>query len=221
MSFYIKKVTVTGRDKEPATISFSRGLNIICGVSDTGKTGILKTISYFWNGEKPFDAESTGYDHAKIDIGTDRGTISLERDFKKRSRTIILVKSNDPSIQDGEYDTEYKKGGNNNPVINELWLKLIGIPNLPMIPWNKNFERKRLTWNVLSHLFLLQEDNMVRKTSIYQPEIYDITYFIACLLFLLTNDDFSDEQTREKDALTAAKKTGTKIIRLSTNSRNV
>ncbi|WP_213360110.1 hypothetical protein [Enterococcus gallinarum] len=206
MSFYIKKVTVTGRDKEPATISFSRGLNIICGVSDTGKTGILKTISYFWNGEKPFDAESTGYDHAKIDIGTDRGTISLERDFKKRSRTIILVKSNDPSIQDGEYDTEYKKGGNNNPVINELWLKLIGIPNLPMIPWNKNFERKRLTWNVLSHLFLLQEDNMVRKTSIYQPEIYDITYFIACLLFLLTNDDFSDEQTREKDALTAAKK---------------
>lgn len=206
MSFYIKKVTVTGQDKDPATISFSRGLNIICGVSDTGKTGILKTICYFWNGDKPFDAESTGYDHAKVDIATDRGAISLERDFKSRSRATVLVRSDDPTISSGYYDTEYKKEGNNNPVINELWLKLLGIPELPMIPTNKNFERKRLTWNVLAHLFLLQEDTMVKKTSIYQPEKYEKTYFIASLLFLLTNDDFSTEQSREKDSLTTAKR---------------
>lgn len=46
MAFHITKVTATGTSKQPATITFNKGLNIICGVSDSGKTCVLKCIQF-------------------------------------------------------------------------------------------------------------------------------------------------------------------------------
>ena len=55
MEFYIEKLTATGPNREPSSITFEPGLNIICGASDTGKTAILKSIKFMFGGEKPFD----------------------------------------------------------------------------------------------------------------------------------------------------------------------
>ena len=63
MAFYITKVTATGTSKPPATVTFNKGLNIICGVSDSGKTCALKCIQFAMGViKKPFEKEQTGYD---------------------------------------------------------------------------------------------------------------------------------------------------------------
>lgn len=62
MSFYITNVTATGSGKTPATVTFNKGLNLICGVSDSGKTCILKCIQFaMGDSKKPFDKKKTGY----------------------------------------------------------------------------------------------------------------------------------------------------------------
>ena len=42
--FFIKKLIITGKGKEPSVIDFDAGLNIVCGPSDTGKSYIVECI---------------------------------------------------------------------------------------------------------------------------------------------------------------------------------
>src|SRR6056297_1914650 len=125
MSFYITKVTTTGADKTPATVTFNKGLNIICGVSDSGKTSILKCIQFAMGVvKKPFEKNQTGYDSVALDIMTPNGPIHISR---KIGKNIVNVITDINSISSGDYDINYKKNGNKRPVLNELWLNLIGI----------------------------------------------------------------------------------------------
>ncbi|HRS66857.1 MAG TPA: AAA family ATPase [Spirochaetia bacterium] len=46
--FYINKLIVKGANKKDAVAEFDRGLTIISGPSNTGKTTILRCIDYIW-----------------------------------------------------------------------------------------------------------------------------------------------------------------------------
>jgi hypothetical protein len=62
VDFYIKRITATGKGKRNATVEFTKGLNIMCGISDTGKSCVLLCIDYiFGSNVLPFDKGSTGY----------------------------------------------------------------------------------------------------------------------------------------------------------------
>lgn len=139
MRFFFNLVHI---GKTPS-IEFNTGLNIICGVSDSGKTCILKCILYVMgDSKKPFDIKKTGYDSVNMDIVFNGLTIHLSRSLSKGSG-IITVTSNSDDFN-GTYDAKYNSNGNKRPVINELWLKLIGINELPMIIKNQDYERQRL-----------------------------------------------------------------------------
>ena len=54
--FYIESIIAHGSGKTDAVVSFGKGLNIIQGYSDTGKTCVVKCIDYiFGSSENPFD----------------------------------------------------------------------------------------------------------------------------------------------------------------------
>lgn len=206
MGFYISKVTATGSGKPPASMEFNSGLNIICGVSDSGKTCILKCILYIMgDNKKPFDIEKTGYDSVNMDVVFNGLNIHLIRTLSKGSG-IITVTSDSNDFNDS-YDTKYNSNGNKRPVINELWLKLIGINDLPMIIKNQDCERQRLQWKTISRLFWLKEHDIEKPTSVLLPESpTQNPYFFSCLLFLLTGDNFPDADEQEKDEISTAKK---------------
>lgn len=184
MAFYISKVTATGREKPPASVEFNRGLNIICGVSDSGKTCILKCILFAMGAIKIlFDRSKTGYDGVNMDVRTPDGNIHCSRVLGKN---VVNVVSEVAGIESGDYDTEYKSQGNKNLVLNELWLKLIGIDGLPMIIKNANFERQRLSWKTLIGIFGLKEQEIENPKSVLLPETpTQNPYFFSCLLYLL------------------------------------
>ena len=205
MAFYITKVTATGTGKTPATVTFNKGLNIICGVSDSGKTCVLKCIQFAMGViKKPFEKEQTGYDSVSRDIMTPGGPIHLSRTVGKN---VVNVVSQIRSIDGGDYDVEYKSNGNKNPVLNELWLKLIGIEKLPMIIKNQDFARQRLKWNTLMGLFWLKEQEIENPKSVLLPSTpTQNPYFFASLLFLLTGNEYPNMEEHDKDEISKAKK---------------
>jgi len=205
MAFYITKVTATGIGKTPAIVTFDEGLNIICGVSDSGKTCVLKCIQFAMGViKKPFEQKQTGYDCVSLDIMTLAGPLHISR---KLGKNIVNVVTESDSIDGGDYDIEYKKDGNKRPVLNELWLKLIGINKLPMIISNQDFARQRLKWNTLMGLFWLKEQEIENPKSVLLPSSpTQNPYFFASLLYLLTGDNFPNAEEQDKDEISKAKR---------------
>lgn len=205
MSFYITQVTATGDGRTPATVTFNKGLNIICGVSDSGKTCILKCIQFVMGIEKkPFDKSKTKYDSVTMGVMTLDGSIHFSR---KIGRNVVNVVSKVSYIVSGDYDIEYKTKGNKNLVLNELWLKLLGINELPMIICNQDFERQRLQWKTLTGLFWIKEQEIENPKSVLLPSVPNQNpYFYACLLYLLTGNNYPNAEEQDKDAISIAKK---------------
>lgn len=205
MAFYISKVTAIGSGKTPASVEFNSGLNIICGVSDSGKTCVLKCIQFAMGILKiPFDKAKTGYDSVYMEVVTPTGKIIFSRSLGKN---IVNVVSEVNGIDGGDYDITYKPQGNNRPILNELWLKLIGIDELPMIIKNQHFERQRLQWNTLTDLFWLKEQEIENPKSVLLPDtVTQHPYFFSCLLYLLTGNNYAEMEQQEKEEISAAKR---------------
>lgn len=205
MAYYISKITATGSGKTPAVVDFTPGLNIVCGVSDSGKTCVLKCIQFAMGIIKiPFDKARTGYDSVNMDVITPNGDLHFSR---KLGKNTVNVVSNVAGIDGGDYDTEYKTKGNKKPVLNELWLKLIGIDNLPMIVKNQNFERQRLSWKTLVGLFWLKEQEIENPNSVLLPDATTPhPYFFSCLLYLLSGNNYAEMEEQEKEEISRAKR---------------
>ena len=59
-----------GPDKNPASVEFKPGLNVICGASETGKSFIVDSIDFMLGGSAiPRDVEERiGYDKVRLVI---------------------------------------------------------------------------------------------------------------------------------------------------------
>lgn len=177
--FYLESITVEGTGKKDATVSFTSGLNIIAGESDTGKSGIVKTIEYLLGGKEiPFEKD-TGYTSATMIIHTDKGEINVQRQFGKSQ---IVARSTDDKITSGEYTTSTMDR------TRHLWsdtlLGLIGMEHDLFLPRSKDYEPGHVTFNVLKSLWLASEDRIDEKSSILLPR-QGKTLFLASLLQLL------------------------------------
>lgn len=198
-SFYIQQVIATGSGKKDASLDFTSGLNIVYGLSDTGKTCVLKCIDFlFGSSNPPFD-ESTGYTAVKMIVATLKGKVTLQR---KLGENKIAVSSSDENIESGKYNAK-----NGDPIISSVWLKLIGIEEDHQIIKNENFKTKKLTWRTFVHMFLIKEEDVSQETSILLPKLpQENTAFLSSLLFLINDKDFSGFDEREEKKIKEARK---------------
>lgn len=202
-NFYIESITAHGSGKNDAVVCFGEGLNIIQGYSDTGKTCVVKCIDFIYgSSEKPFD-KNTGYNRVSMRIVTPNGAVTFSRSIGKNQ---VLVVSEIPEVEDGTYDIGYKKN-QKNPVINSVWLKLIGIDGEPMIPKNSDFVKKHLTWRTLLSLIYVPEKEIVRPESVVVPEQYtEKTLFLSALLYLISGRDFAETDAQTKKEIRVARR---------------
>lgn len=211
MEFYIEKLTATGPNREPSSITFEPGLNIICGASDTGKTAILKSIKFMFGGEKPFDKKKKGFDCITMTIKTLSGNIQLSRTIGKNT---IEVVSNVDGIESDTYDVSYNdKKGNKHPVIHKLWLTLMGSDEEPMIIANQLKERKHFTMTNILRSFYLNEDDITESGSVILPlrSPTAVPLFLSAMLYLITGHDYSNLESEESDTVSNAKKSGMEL----------
>ena len=204
--FYIKKVIAKSAVKGDASVTFGKGLTIIQGRSDSGKTCVANCIDFIFGGsvDKPFK-ETAKYDGVSMIVASNdnEGEVTLHRTVGKNQ---VEVSSNIDGIASGTYDVNYRKGAKN-PPLNEVWLKLIGIEQETMIVANARFEKKRLTWRNLLRVFYLDENRVDDIDSIVEPKhrYMENTLFLSALLFLITGRTFTETDAQEKKEIKKAR----------------
>lgn len=209
--FYIKKVIAKSAVKGDASVTFGKGLTIIQGRSDSGKTCVANCIDFIFGGsvDKPFK-ETAKYDGVSMIVvsNDNKGEVTLHRTVGKNQ---VEVSSNIDEIESGTYDVNYRKGAKN-PPLNEVWLKLIGIEQETMIVANARFEKKRLTWRNLLRVFYLDENRVDDIDSIVEPKhrYMENTLFLSALLFLITGRTFTETDAQEKKEIKKARRVAVK-----------
>jgi len=205
--FYIKKVIARSDIKETAEVTFGKGLNIIQGRSDTGKSCVVKCIEFVFGGNQkllktPF-APSSEYNEAAVIIGTDAGDISISRKVGKNQVTVV---SDVEGVENGTYTLKYTQSGKK-PALNKIMMQLLGILGEPKVPANERFEPKHLTWTTLLRLVDVKEGRIDEEASIMEPqENYEKTPFLSGLLYLLSGRDFSEMDPQTKKEIRQARR---------------
>lgn len=209
MNFYIEKIIVTGAGKRDSIIELSKGLNIIYGPSNTGKTYIVKCIDYMFGSDKePIDT-STGYQTIKMIVNNQYGSIHMSRKIGENKIEII---SNDNRIASGTYNTKASRN-NYEKTINFVWLSLIGVKDMHLIINNENFKKQILSWRIFCHMFMLTETKIISEYStILSVRETSNTAVIASLIFLLTGQDFAETESIDSKEIKEAKKNATEEI---------
>ena len=172
--FYIKKLKVVGIGKEDAEVIFEKGLNVIHGPSNTGKSYIFQCIEYALGASKIKDIpESKGYSKLYLEI----------RQFDDDSPTTILrfLNSNDifyyncsieniEDYQSQKLKSKHEASSEDN--ISKFLLKKIGINDNKFLVKNKNGEKKTLGFRAIANLSLISETDIISEEK---SPVLDVT----------------------------------------------
>lgn len=193
---HLKYLKVYG-EKGISQIDFGSNLTIISGPSNTGKSYIYKSIKFLFGSDKPFN-KNIGYNTFELLIDTGKGTVKL---IRKIDSNKIKVESSNDEIASGDYFST-RKESDLALSINDVLLKAIGMTNDIQIPKNKDGIMISLTWNLLMQLFMYDEDNMDRESSILLGKSYaTATSVIATIDYLISQrnfNEFSKENTERE-----------------------
>lgn len=183
-SFMIERLRVSGFGKVDGVIDFTDGLNIIQGRSNTGKTWILKCIYYLFSSDTRPYSPLTGYTDIEGVFLTKRyGRITMSRKLDEEKVTVVAESE---EVEDGEYDTNYKKTSLH--YLNDLWLRIIGLDETIEVPKTARYARERMSWTNIASVFFADENEIDKSESIVIKDQRYETPLIASLYFLLTGD---------------------------------
>ena len=204
-NFYFESVTARGTGKQESTITFTPGLNIIQGRSNTGKTAIIKCIDFALGGKDlPLD-ESFGYDEISVRIQTPKGMITIDRRFHENKVQVI---TNIKDWQTGSYDikrNDRKKIPS--PILSDLLLTSIGIGAPCEIIKNGDFAKQKLSFRTFLHMLMFISPAIGETQSVIEPkEFSQKTSFLSALLYLITGENLSDHEIQTKREIRVARR---------------
>lgn len=201
--FELRELRITGPGKIDAEISFTAGLNVVSGPSDTGKSYLVETIDFMLGGQTPPRQvpESVGYERAHLVIETKSGdryelTRSLDGgDFQLRE----LSKDDESTI------TLAGRHSSTDPAnISTFLLRLVGLDG-KRLRKNANNELQNLSFRNLAALLIVDEESIIKKSSpILSGESTQRTAQISLFKLLLTGSDDSALVTTKKPAIAKA-----------------
>ena len=131
---WIRQVKAIRNDGNASTIDLQQGLNCIIGPSNTGKTGIAKTISFVCGGNVIPFTDVTGYAGASVTFSTEHGEVTLQRSLASQT---IQVSSTDSDVEPGDY-TVARRGKNKRP-INSVLLTMLDVDEARRIAVNEAY----------------------------------------------------------------------------------
>ncbi len=198
LSFYIKSVRVQGLGVEDAIVKFTKGFNLIEGLSNHGKTMIIQFIEYAFGGRNQKDSlslniEVTNYATVKVTLQTEQGEVELARNLVENKSTIKVI-SQDKRLLSGDYTTNSSTDKKLN--IGIALLQLIDMPTDLYLPKNEKRDPGHVSFNVLKPLWLLNENDMPKDDSVLLPSS-NSGLFLSSLLYLLNGKQIDTYDWRE------------------------
>lgn len=226
--YYIKCIKIHTSNGVTSELPLIRGLNIIYGPSNTGKSLVLDCIDFLMGSKGKHEKkneESISYKRlskAELKITVISLYIDVDGDELILSRGIdsneINVSSNISYIKSGKY-TANGKGSKKAPAINRVWLKILGIQEDEIkIAMKADGSPQGLTLRTFVHTFLINETRIVGENSIlkngqgYSNNIPIPT--ISSLIYLATKKSFAiiKENAELSKAVAKAKKSTAQMM---------
>lgn len=185
--FFIKSLSLmTPNNSIGSKISFTRGLNVITGPSNTGKSFAFDCIDYVF-GKKDLKTipEANRYDSVVIEIQTINETIyTLKRNFNSND---ILIKKGEASIWKDEeaisYSSKHDPTSNN---ISKFLLEQSGFNSDVKIYKNQSKEYSSLSFRTMSDWLLINESEIISDKDMLQGVSFrNTTLQQGILLYLI------------------------------------
>lgn len=165
---YISSLAFHGPSVEPSIVSFSQGLNVIYGASNTGKSFVIETVDFMLGGKGPLPdiPEANQYDLALLSLGSleDDRTFTLQRSLAGGAFKLFEGKFSDelPSADPLELSEIHNAKRDNN--LSSYLLNLLGL-NDKVVRKNKKNETVSLSFRNLARLCIVDEEEIIQKRS--------------------------------------------------------
>lgn len=162
----LHRLAFNGPEKQAAEVVFDKGLNVICGASDTGKSFVAESIDFMLGGkETPSDIpERVGYDLVSLTLEAlrEQKTYVLERataggDFRRRDLSEPTAESVVLHAQHQQERTD---------TLSAWLLSTVGLAG-KRIRKNAQGEQRSLSFRDIARLVILQQGEISSKTSPY------------------------------------------------------
>jgi hypothetical protein len=199
--FYIKELILTGDSVESAIVSFEKGLNVIHGPSDTGKTFIFQCIQFLLGKSKipKRIPESKQYQYGYLQLKTYQNKdLTLKR----------ALDGGDFYVYDVAYNlisSSTEKKLNKNKTL-KLLLDICNMSD-KKARYNEGGTLNNITFRKLHEFFLLEETELQLEMSpIAKIQRTDKTYLTNIFKFLITEFDDSNIIKKVDDTIIKTKK---------------
>ncbi len=182
------------RVEAPASLKFQRGLNIICGASDTGKSFIVEAIDFLLGGGDPLRdiPARVGYDRARLVLEqADDDAFTIERStsgggFRRFDGVWLSGEAEGKAVILRE---KHAKGRRD--TLSALLLSIVGLEE-QIVRKNKAGETRTLSFRDLARLVIVQEGEIIKRFSpIFSGQWTQKTVENSVLKLLLTGVDDS------------------------------
>jgi len=161
--FFISEIRLTGKNKRNASIVLKKGLNVISGASDTGKTYIFQLINYMFGGKdepKEID-ESIGYSTIFLEIEKYEGeSYTLKREIGESSIFAYESKIDEISFLQNCEKLKAKHDKDDSDNISTFLLSLTGIKDM-LLRKNARGTKVSFSFRNVVALIMLNEEKII------------------------------------------------------------
>lgn len=158
----ITRIDVKGEGKETATLKFKKGLNVIAGASNTGKSYIVECLQFIFGSSRVPKKikESKGYTSVEVSFqNSDNTTFVLARDLSDGA-DITCTKIDEDNLK-----TVLKPNHTGAKNLSDFMLEKIGLKDRVLVKGITNLNHISLTLRVLEKIFLVDETRIISSNS--------------------------------------------------------
>lgn len=192
----VKSLVVKGEGKEDAVIEFSKGLNVIAGASDTGKSYITECFQFILGAKKsPKSIEqSKGYGHLYVEFEREDGTIFvLSRELNDKSDLVLNELGTNSEVV-------IKPGHTGKKNLSRFFLKESGVEDKVLVKGVESLNHAALTLRMFEKIFIVDERRIIsEKSPIGTGQNNEATLETSLLKTILTGEDDSRVLELKKD----------------------
>ena len=203
--FAIRRLALLGLGKAPAEVTFTRGLNVVAGPSDTGKSFIAKCLDYVLGSRDPLKEipQADGYSSVVLEIeaNSDQRVYSLERSVRGGE---ILCKT------DGKPDRVLaaKHQGGKEDTVSQFLLDLSGL-GTKKVRTNDRGTTRPLSFRDIARLIIIDEETVITEDSpVLSGQVIHKTAESGVFRILLTGTDDSSIIAKEDPKVAKGRQAG-------------
>lgn len=203
--FALRRLALIGPGKVPAEVTFTRGLNVIAGPSDSGKSFIAQCLDYaLGSGASPKEIpEAEGYSSVVLEIeaNSDQRVYSLERSLRGGE---VLCKT------DGQPDRVLaaKHQGGKEDTVSQFLLDLSGL-GTKKVRTNEQRKTRPLSFRDITRLVIIDEETVIKEDSpVLSGQFTSKTVESGVFRLLLTGTDDSSLIAKEDPKVAKGRQAG-------------